>query len=398
MYPLSWLRIDLSRLETNLADWRGVLGHGSGSGRGATRICAVVKAGAYGLGATQIARQLVAKGADMLAVYSVDQAEELFELGISVPVLTLMPTRSLSTLLDVARQAANRGQWHLSIHDPAEITVVQKAAQRFGCRLPVHLYVDTGMSRGGLSAGQLAKLLQELPDQPGLKLAGVYTHFASADADEGFVAEQLHRLDFAMAEHLAQLPKDLLVHVASTFSACRHSRYHRDMVRLGLGLFGYGPSMLAKSEVLPGLHHLAPTVRWTTRLVQVRRFSKNATVGYGRTHTLARESTLGLLPAGYGDGYPFVLGNRSVVQLGHNPDGRAITAPVIGHVNMDQLVVDLTDVGYARPGDPVDLISDDPTSPCSLERLAELADTNCYELLCRLSARLPRQYVGSDPT
>jgi alanine racemase len=129
-------------------------------------------------------------------------------------------------------------------------------------------------------------------------------------------------------------------------------------------------------------------------VVHVQEHAAGAPVGYNATHRLTRDSLLGLVPAGYADGYDRALGNQAVVGLPEcSADGKSVYAPVLGRVNMDQVVIDLTDTP-AGCGTLVELVSDDPASPCALPRLAELAKTNTYELLCRLSPRLPRRYVS----
>jgi alanine racemase len=145
----------------------------------------------------------------------------------------------------------------------------------------------------------------------------------------------------------------------------------------------------------------SPILRWRSRVIHLQEYAEGTPVGYGSTHLLARDSVLGLVPVGYADGYPRALSNQSVVALPEcTLEGKPLTAPVLGLVNMDQIVIDLTDTpaGCAPPstsggGTLVELISDDPASPCALPRLAELAGTNTYEMLCGLSPRLARKYV-----
>ena len=157
-----------------------------------------------------------------------------------------------------------------------------------------------------------------------------------------------------------------------------------------------------------GAGGLMPAVRWRSRIVHVRRFAAGSAVGYGCTAQLTRESYLGIIPVGYADGYPLALSNKGVVTIvGRRgvgaPHGEIQTAPVVGRVNMDQIIVDLTDATarqaapLAQIGDTVELISPDPSSPCALPKLASLAESTPYELLCRISPRVPRLYVSVAP-
>jgi alanine racemase len=169
------------------------------------------------------------------------------------------------------------------------------------------------------------------------------------------------------------------------------------MVRVGLGLLGYGPESMRGDPLPHDRPALRPVARWLTRIVHVQRYAKGEPVGYNSTHTLTRDSVLGVVPAGYGDGYPLSLGNRAQVQVVLAPNDRCAAA-VLGKVNMDQLVIDLTDAPAAAQqiGTTIELISNDPNSPCALPRLAELAGSSCYEMLCRLSSHLPRRHVGAE--
>jgi len=402
-----WLEIDLDRLRANLASIRGLLlGSGSDQGvsdvprRAATpKLAAVVKADAYGLGMLPVAKFLCDAGVDMLCVYCPDQASQLIAHGVTCPILILMPAGQ--ALDEPVCAAVGGGQVHLSVHHPDEIASVQQLGRSLGCRVLVHLYLDTGMSRGGLTAPQLGALLAQGYDPKWVRIAGVYTHFASADTDPQLTSHQYALLEQAVAQNRGNIPADAVIHAANTCGVLRSRRYHGQMVRVGLGLFGYGPELMP--DVAIGLApdavgcRLQPVARWVSRVVHVGRFDKGQGVGYGHTHRLTRDSCLGLVPVGYCEGYPLSLTNRSSVWVWVARQGRFITAPVVGQVSMDQIVVDLTDDGGGASGvelgAEVELISNDPASPCALEKIAALAGSNCYELLCRL-ARVPRRYRG----
>ena len=380
MRPSSQLEIDLRRLDENLAAMRGLVGP-------AVRVCGVVKADAYGLGAATIGRRLAAAGIDMLAVYSPEQAAELLQAGIERPVMVLMPVRELEAG-DSLHAAARRGQLHLTIQDADQIESLERCATQFGCRIHAHLHLDTGMSRGGMHAEEFVRAIDRLRGSKGLRPAGAYTHFSSAEEDAPFTEEQMAAFENVLARVRPMLPGDFLVHAANTAAAHRHQRFHQTMIRVGLGLLGYGPSLI-KGQWLKPDAGVQPILRWRTRLVHVGRFPKGAAVGYNRTHILRRDSVLGVVPIGYADGYPLALGNKGAMEL------LSVSVPVLGKVNMDQTVLDLTDApaNAARVGAEVLAISDDPRSPCCVERLAERANSSCYELLCRLSPRIPRVYA-----
>ncbi|MCE9589888.1 MAG: alanine racemase [Planctomycetes bacterium] len=413
--PTSWLEIRLDRLEQNLAAFRAVLSHGRAPGR-VPRLCAVVKADAYGLGMEPIARRLVQRGVDMLAVFSPTQAERLAALSLDCPILVLMRMTEVSRNDPLYRYALT-GKLHLTIHDRPQLLELNKLGQMQAMQVHVQLYLDTGMSRGGLRPDQLADLLDEMPALRHVKLTGVYTHPSSADTDPQLTAAQMGIMDRVLHERRDRLPRDMMVHLANTHATLRDPRLHRSMVRVGLGLFGYGaedltpapaPAVSESGETLPASSPAAPhadapalqpVLRWLSRIIHVTHQPAGARVGYGGTHTLTRDSVLGLVPVGFADGYPRALSNRGVVALpGMGPSDSTAIAPILGRVNMDQIVIDLTNIAAfagdeAVPGVVVELISDRPGSPCGVHALAKLADTSAYEILCRLQAHLPRRYL-----
>lgn len=405
MNSSSWLEINLSRLESNVAWWRQLLHSGRAGG---TKLCGIVKADAYGLGAIPVAQRLAGAGVDMLAVYSPAQAEDLLRHDVACPILILMPIEPLDTS-DATRAAAALGRLHLSLNDPGAVASLQRYGQALDAVLPVHLHLDTGMSRGGLNPAEFARVLDQLPRCPNLRLAGVHSHFATADGDVSFADEQVERFERVVADHQAQLGPQVIEHIANTCGACRDRRYHKGMVRVGLGLHGHGPDLLRRrgGPMLPFPDPpLQPIFRWLARIVHVQRYPQGATVGYDCTRRLERDSVLGLVAAGYADGYPLTLSNKGIVRVLEVPGPMGSTealAPVLGLVSMDQTVIDLTDIAAAHPhalkvGSLVELVSNDPASACSLPAVADLAGSTPYELLCRLSPRLAHRYVSIEVT
>jgi len=403
----SWLQINLSRLDANLGIIRDILRSGC-SNQSDPLFCAVVKADAYGLGAVQIARRLAARGVDMLAVYTPDQAADLLGHSIVLPILMLMPIRQLART-DALYRPAVAGRLHLTIHDVPQLTQVNQIGRTFGCKLPVHLYLDTGMSRSGLSTTQAKKLLSDIGSLTHVRLAGLYTHLATAAEDPGYADEQLTRLDQFLTQHAILIPPDTLIHAANTAATVRHPRFHRSMVRVGLGLLGYLDHNFKTdpSDQLLLADKLKPTVRWVSQINHVQRYPAGTPVGYGCTYRLKRDSFLGIVPIGYANGYPLAMSNTAKVNIIDPSTDQPTTAAVLGRVTMDQIIIDLTplpsppassvsntpDTPIAQPDAMVELISDDPSSVCALPRLAALAGSPCHELLCRLSPRLKRSYI-----
>jgi alanine racemase len=392
--PLSRIEVDLTAIDRNVAQVRRLVGPD-------VTICGVVKKNAYGLGAVTIAHRLVKAGCGMLAVYSPQEAEQLNAGAITTPLLLFYPLRHLARTEGLYRPAV-ADRLHLTIHDPEQLDQLDQLGRTFGIRLPVHLFVDTGMSRGGLSPKQFAEALASQKQRHYTRIAGVMSHFATAAGDAKRMARQAEKFDVLMEEHRALIPADAVIHLANTYGTLRATRYHRALVRPGLGLYGYGEADLEGEPQLDPDLRWTPSVRWVSRLIHVGVYPRHAAVGYGATHKLTRKSVLGLVPVGYGDGYPLALSNQSVVRVQH--DGRWHDAPVLGRVNMDQLSIDLTDAVKATDAEPgalagahfrgaeVEVYSNDPDAPNALHRLAASAESHCYEMLCRLGADVPREY------
>jgi alanine racemase len=399
MSATSWLEIDLAQLEQNLAAFRALVNSQVAGNTvlrrqtGPARIAAAVKADAYGLGLVPVAQRLVAGGIDMFAVYSPQQAEDMITVATDKPILVLMRMEGVTRRDPLYRQAVT-GRLHLAVHDREQIKALEYAGRMLGIRVPLHLYIDTGMSRGGLSPGDFAGVMKDISESRNVQLAGVFTHLASAESEEGFADEQLATFDQTVQPLLDTMSPDVLIHVANSYATMRSASYHRDLVRLGLGLWGYGPEAIVTGKCLLSASAIKPIVRWMSRVIHVRTVPAGSPVGYGSTHRVTRQSRLGLVPVGYGDGYPLGLSNAASVDLPHHQQGNQhAAAKVLGRVNMDQIVIDLTDVPEAGVTSEVELYSNRADSPCALPKLAKMANSHCYELLCRLSPRIERRYL-----
>lgn len=377
------------------------------AGKGGARICAVVKKDAYGLGAPTISRTLVEQGCDMLGVFCVKEAEALATLAGGFSVLLMMPVNAINRASGLYR-LAGAGRLHFSIHDLEQITALERCAKQLGLQLPIHLYVDTGMSRSGLSEPQLHDAVAMLGELRHLQLVGIFSHLATADDDLDFAHEQRQQLLRTVADVAETLPAKVLsqlrVHLANSCGALRDSTLHMDMIRPGIALSGFGPCMIeAERTLLDDLNlHLRPAMSWWSKLIHVQHYPEHRPVGYGSTFRTSRESVLGLVPCGYADGYRTAWGNAAQVRVflkGHaEPAGEA---PVIGRVNMDQIIIDLTGLRLGSLDDlaeraTIELISTDHNAPNSMPHLAKLARTHVYEVQCGLSPKLPRVYVKSD--
>jgi alanine racemase len=397
----SLISIDFDALDHNMGVVRDAVGPG-------VAINVVVKADAYGLGASRVARRLVQAGASMLTVYSPAQAEALE--GVPVPVLVLQPV----TRLDpggALHSMLLAGRLHLVVHDIHHVAELIVLAHEHGVRLPVHLELDTGLARGGCVPDEAARILQAIAASPKLALAGVMTHFSHAKTSAERCAAQMRTFDLFVDAHRALIPPECVLHCASTFAALRGPSLHAGMVRVGLawtGLCGDGPED-AGAERFLRCDDFRPAIRWTSSVIHVRRVARGAGVGYGWAWTARRDSTIGLVPVGYADGYPTLSAQAPATARDQADPARwvvvrvgdwAAEAPVLGAVNMDQVCVDLTGLEQMLAGLPngglgaeVELYGTDRRARNYLPSVAERVGLRPYELLCRLNPRIPRVAV-----
>ena len=246
---------------------------------------------------------------------------------------------------------------------------IRAAAERVGKAADVHLKVDSGMGRLGVPVHQAAALIEMIHSLSDVRLTGIYTHFSSADeADSSVTLQQLEAF-----RSILPMVGNLTIHAANSAAVMDYEMAHFDMVRAGIACYGYQPSGALKCK-LP----LRPCMRVTAKLIAVKHLPKGSRSGYGLIHQYERDSRLGVVPIGYGDGYFRNLSDRAVVRI----DG--CDAPVCGRVSMDQMTVDITDIPQAKVESEVEIISADPTAPNCVENLARLAGTIPYEITCHL--------------
>ena len=382
MTDKSWIDVDLAALDANVASFRKILDP-------YCAICGVVKANTYGLGAVPIARRLVTNGVKFLAVYDIAQAEQLAAANIDAELLVLMPVEKFNRT-DVLYRAAVSGRLHLTVHRPKQLQRLETTGHTFGCQLPVHLEIDTGSSQSGMCSSIGMKLLSNLPQRRYLRLAGVFSHPASADGNVEFTELQFERFKKFLAGADSALDPRTAIHFANTHAALRDERYHFSQVRLGIGLLGYGQHDLAPGSIISDMPPLVPTLRWTSQVSHVMKVRPGTPVGRGGQFTPYRAARLGVVPVGFADGYPSALANQAVVRVG--PDQHAV--PVRGAIDMQQMLIDLTKISKINVGSEVELISAEPTAPNALHKLAELAGVNCHELLCGLGSHVARRYIN----
>ncbi len=256
---------------------------------------------------------------------------------------------------------------------------IQAAAKRVGKTAKVHLKVDTGMGRLGVPANQAVDLIASINGLEEVELTGIYTHFATADeADRTATIKQLELFN-AILPHVGTIT----CHAANSAATMDWPETHFDMVRVGIAMYGCHPSDQLRNRV-----DLRPCMSVTAKLIAVKHMRQGSRSGYGLVHEFTRDSRVGVVPIGYGDGYFRSLSGRAVVRI------NGYDAPVCGRISMDQMTIDVTHVPDVKVGDGVEVISSDPDAPNCVENLARLAGTIPYEITCHLGHNMRHELVA----
>ncbi|MFZ1052901.1 MAG: alanine racemase [Candidatus Sulfotelmatobacter sp.] len=375
----TWAEVSLVTLRQN---FRTVVKHAGA----AVSVCAVVKADAYGHGAVECSRALQAEGAKWLGVTSLDEAIPLRDAGIESRIL-LMTGFWRGEESEIVRLRFTPTVW-----EPWHIESLENAAASRVGRHAVHLKVDTGMGRLGVSLDELPAVLKALSAAPHLAFEGLSTHLASSEImDAPSVAEQERRFEETQRIVRAAGFHPSLVHMANTSALISRRETWNNMVRPGVALYGYYlPFQRAGREVSGGTLRLPvkPVLTWKTRILSMRNFAANQALGYGGTYVTKAPAHVAVLPVGYADGYNRQLSNRGRVIV------RDHYAPIIGSISMDLTLVDVTGIPGIAVGDEVILLgTSDGLSVDALEH-ARLANSSPYEILCNISKRVPRRYAS----
>lgn len=342
-----------------------------------TRLCAVVKSDGYGHGAIQAAQAALRGGASMLAVATAGEAAELRHAGFDAPILVLGAVGDEELALAIAAGA------ELTVWDPAFIARLRAAAADAAAPVGLHVKLDTGLGRLGTRAldEALATVRAVLAAGPRLRLAGVMTHFATADGDLEFAAQQLAEFRPFVAEARALATSDIVVHAANSAAILRVPGSHFDMVRAGIALYGADPM-----NNDPADHGIEPALSLHSYVATVKPIAPGQSTGYGRRFIAERASHIATLPIGYGDGIVRALANNCEVLIG----GRRY--PICGMVSMDNITVDVGPEPVVTRGQRGTLIGTDGGERQTAEDIARRAGTISYEVLCWISKRVPRVY------
>ncbi|HEY6378716.1 MAG TPA: alanine racemase [Candidatus Dormibacteraeota bacterium] len=370
--PLRWAVVDVAALRRNAAAVAALVGPGC-------EVMAMVKANAYGHGARLAARALLDGGVGRLGVSSAEEALQLRDAGFNVPLLVVGWTHPTTHAALVGAGV------EVTVFDVDTMRSLVAAARRLERPVRAHLKVDTGMGRLGAAPEAVAGLLAELRSlRSHVELAGVFTHFADADgSDPNFTAEQ-HARFVAVVDHVRDGHPDALVHCSNSAAMLRFAAMNHDLVRPGLVLYGHEPAHCeGVIEVEAALSMLASI----TRVFTVRR---GETVGYNRTWQAPADTRIAAVAAGYADGVQRAQSNCGHVLV------HGVRCPIVGTVSMDQLTADVSAVEAVATGDVAVVLAGGRAHRGLLDAaaVARAARTSAYEVLCGVSARVPRYMVG----
>lgn len=368
---LAWAEIDLGAIRHNVQEIRRVVGS-------EVFLAAVVKADAYGHGAAAIARVALEAGAVRLAVAQPAEGLSLRRAGLSAPILILGPTPPWQARLVVEHNLTPTvNAWETA-------QALAAVADALGVTLPIHLKVDTGMGRYGLLPDEVVPFAQAVSALPGLRLEGLWTHFATADeADPSYTNQQLG-LFMDVWARLKGAGIDIpLRHAANSAAAICYPSTRLEMVRCGLAIYGLYPGDKARSLV-----DLRPAMSLKSRIARLRTLPSGSAISYGRTYITTQPTKVAFIPIGYADGLRRALSNKGSVLI------RGRRAPIIGRVCMDGCMADVSHIPGVEEGDEAVFLGRQGQEQITADEMAGLLDTISYEVVTCIGPRVPRVYVG----
>ena len=360
----TFAEIDLGKVLYNVKEIKKLLSPG-------VKFMAVVKADAYGHGAVQISNA-ICEHVDYLSVATISEALELKNAGIEQPIFILSET-SLSNSEDVVRNGLVQAVYTLKF-----AKALSAAAVKHKKTAIVHMKVDTGMGRIGVSPDDAVQLFKAVSSLPNIKIEGVFTHLARAEEKNGFTMEQMKKFKPVIKQISSN---NLICHAANSAGSLYHKDSHMDMVRIGLSMYGLYPPGGEKQQIA-----LKPALEFKTRVVYLKKVPAATPLSYGSTYVTKNETCIATLPVGYADGLPRALSNTGKVLIG----GKRFQ--ISGRVCMDLTLVDVGDANL-KVGDEVILIGRQGGESILADDVAAFADTISYEIICGIGKRVPRVYI-----
>ena len=365
----SWVEIDLDNFISNLREIKRLIGS-------QVDFMQVVKADAYGHGAIEISNAALKNGARLLGVANADEGIQLRISGIDAPVVILGPSTA-GEIDEIIKYKLTP-----SVSDIFFAGQLQKALEKAGQKLPVHIEIDTGMGRGGTIHSKALNLVCEISGLANIELAGIFSHLATSEKNIPYNDRQW-QLFSGLLEEIRNMGINIPIrHLGNSGAILNYPEFKMDMVRPGI--MTYGIYLASDNEARA---NLLPVMSFKTSIVLLKDFPKDYGIGYGSTYTTNKETRIATIPVGYGDGYPFILGNLGEALI------RGKRAPLVGRVSMDMCTIDVTHIRDCAVGDEVVLLGKQGQEYISANEIAAKAKTISYEILCALGKRAPRVFL-----
>lgn len=367
-----YAKIDLNAISKNVEGVRNIIPAN-------TMIMAVIKADAYGHGAVSVSKYLDDK-IDWYGASNVYEGVELRNNGLNKPILILGATMpdEMSTIVKYALTPA--------IFDYERAKLLSDIAVENNTVVNIHIKVDTGMSRIGFQCNNSSlDEICKISELPGLSIEGIFTHFAKADEIDKTSAYQQKELFDSFVEKLALRGIDPIIKHISNSAGIMELDAKYNMVRMGIMLYGLYPS-----DEVDKNYKLYPAMELITHVTHVKEIEAGLGVSYGHTYITDKKTKIATIPVGYADGYPRCLSNKGYVLI------KGKKCPIIGRICMDQMMIDVTGIDVSV-GDDVILFGTDGKNEISVEEVANNASSFNYEMVCRISRRVPRvYYIGEE--
>lgn len=343
------------------------------------KICAVVKANSYGMGAVELSKLYVESGVDMLGVATFPEALELRNALETQDILVLGYTP------DAAFKEALINNIILTIYTYEQASYLNKIAEDLDKTARIHIKVETGMNRlGFITTPENADIIKNISELSNINIEGIFTHFASADDKDKSVAHMQMKAFQYFIDLLKERNVDILIkHAANSAAIIDLPEYHFDMVRPGIALLGFYPSDDVNKDNL----RIEPCITLKAKLANVKKVPANTGISYKHTFKTKKPSVIGTVPLGYADGFSRSLSNNYYVMV----NGKKCL--LLGRICMDQFMIDLTNIDNPQIGDEVIIYGDSHDGALSIDDVASMRSTISYEIASTLSFRLPRKYI-----
>ncbi len=369
---LTWVEINSAAIKYNLAQFRHLIGPN-------TLLMPVVKANAYGHGLFEVTKICNnSKVVDKICVVNLDEALSLLSIKPKKDLLVI----SFYDLDEHKLCSSIKHNIILPIYDITQAHLINKVASKLNKKARVHIKLDTGATRIGITPSEISKFILQLKKFKYIKPEGVFSHFASSETDRIYTNNQIDVFN-EMIDEIRQggIEPDIR-HAACTAASVLHPNSRDNAVRLGLGMYGLYPDELSKKII-----KLRPALSWFTTIIQVKSVPAWTKIGYGGTFTTKKATKLAILPIGYWDGYPRALSNKGHVII----NGKR--CPIRGRICMNLCMVDVTGIKKVKAGDKAMLIGHKNKAVITADDLASWANTINYEIVDRINPLIPRLLV-----